>query len=219
MWKLRSGDPCTVDEDDCALSPNYPQSYSNDQSCKLHVLGATGTVPAIRVVSFETESYFDTLTVNGEIFSGTTGPEGLVVPSGSIDWLSDGSVTKQGWKLCPAEGPPSTLLPTPAPPTTAPWIKVSGPCTVDTDGCALSPNYPGKYGNNEECYILILNPAAFPIQVSDFDTEKDYDFLTVDGESYSGATFPGDVIPTGFISWASDSSVTRSGWKLCPSQR
>lgn len=214
MWEVRSG-PCTVDEEACALSPNYPGTYNNEQSCELHVLGVPGTVPAIRVVSFDTESFFDKLTVNGFVFSGTTGPQG-VVPSGSIDWSSDFSVTSTGWKLCPGDVP-SPPVPTPAPTGDAAWGVVSGPCTVDNDGCALSPNYPESYGNDQFCEIQILDTAAFPILAPSFNTESNYDILTVNGQSYSGGMGPSGVVPTGFISWSSDFSVTYSGWKLCPS--
>lgn len=219
MWRVRLGDPCTVDEEDCALSPNYPQNYGNGEKCRLDVLGDPETRPAIRVESFNTEDGYDMLTVNGMVFDGTTGPEGLV-PSGSIDWVSDGSVTKGGWKLCPAKVPPPTVLPTPAP-TAAPeaWRVILGPCTVESDGCARSPNYPGNYDNDEGCVIEVLNPSAFPIQVSNFDTEYGYDILTVNGRKYSGATSPSGEMPTGYITWDSDGSVTRPGWKLCPSGR
>merc|ERR1719460_2724342 len=48
-----------------------------------------------------------------------------------------------------------------------------------------------------------------------FDTERGYDKLVVNGATYDGRSGPEGVIPNGVISWTSDSSVTRSGWKIC----
>jgi hypothetical protein len=72
--------------------------YGNSQSCVISVLGNVG---AITVEAFSTESGYDKLTVNGMAYSGSAGPQGVTpTPSVNITWLSDGSVTKAGWKIC-----------------------------------------------------------------------------------------------------------------------
>merc|ERR1712194_16080 len=66
----------------------------------------------IQVESFETESNFDYLDVNGMEYDGTTGPNG-VTPTADIFWYSDESVVRSGWRLCAeAPAPTSTLTTT-----------------------------------------------------------------------------------------------------------
>lgn len=51
---------------------------------------------------------------------------------------------------------------------------ITGPCTVDSEGCAMSPNYPSDYGSDESC---TLAAPAVPLIVASFQTETDYDIL------------------------------------------
>merc|ERR1711948_115926 len=41
------------------------------------------------------------------------------------------------------------------------------------------------------------------------------DILTVNGVAYSGRKGPSGIVPTGVISWSSDSNAQDMGWKLC----
>jgi len=77
----------------CVTSPNYPQSYTDNQACTIT------TSRALKVVAFQTEACCDKLTVNGKTYSGSIGPA-EVTPTGPFHWTSDHSVTKSGWKLC-----------------------------------------------------------------------------------------------------------------------
>merc|ERR1719245_3009531 len=100
--------------------------------------------------------------------------------------------------------------PTPAPPP-GDWTVSGSGCTV-VGNCIQSKNHPGNYGNNEACTIK-ANNVAFTVEA--FDTESRYDFLTVGGVPYSGSSGPTSGSYPGDISWSSDYSVVRSGWKLC----
>lgn len=40
------------------------------------------------------------------------------------------------------------------------WSVVSGPCTIDSDDCILSPGYPENYGNNQQCKAGALSLEA-----------------------------------------------------------
>jgi len=101
-----------------------------------------------------------------------------------------------------------------------PWLPSSGACTVDANGCIMSPNYKrssfNQYGVNQTCAFTVT--GSYAIDVKDFNTEKTYDFLTVNGNKYSGGSgnSPVGVVPSGKITWLSDSSVTNFGWMLCP---
>jgi len=102
----------------------------------------------------------------------------------------------------------------------------SGPCTV-TDGgaCVQSPNYPSHYANRGRCEIL---PPGEAFSAEWFDTESGYDYLTVDGRRFQGRrrrygtssrthTYvgPNSVSSSAPITWTSDGSVTRKGFRIC----
>merc|ERR1711920_559497 len=104
-----------------------------------------------------------------------------------------------------------TQVPTPAPPPGT-WT-VSGTGCTKVGNCIQSNNHPGSYGNNEACTIDANNEA---FTVDAFSTESGYDYLTMsDGVAYSGTNGPPSGTYSGVITWASDYSVTNSGWKLC----
>jgi len=108
-----------------------------------------------------------------------------------------------------AGGAPAPV-PTPAPPPGS-WT-VSGTGCTKVGNCIQSNNHPSEYGNNEACTIS-ANNVAFTVDA--FNTESGYDFLIVGGASYSGTSGPANGSYNGDITWSSDYSVTRSGWKLC----
>lgn len=189
---------------DCIESPNYPNPYDNLQSCTIVASRATH----LAVEAFDVEFSWDTLTVNGIPYSGTTGPAG-VVATGVIEWASDYSVTRGGWRVCDSGMEPTTTSP---PPATGTWSLVSGPC-VETGNCISSSGHPSNYGNGESCEISI--DGAVQLDVQAFDTESGYDRLLVNGQIYQGNNGPQNVVATGSINWNSDSSVTKSGWKIC----
>jgi len=226
MWASIVG-ACTLDGA-CVESPNYPNYYSTDQSCTIQI--DLNAAAPIEVESFNTESYFDRLTVNGRAYSGTNGPSG-VIPTANIQWASDFSVQKSGWRLCAgipgvtsSPTPAPTSSPTPAPtssPTLAPgtsaymWAGITGACTLD-GACVQSPNYPGYYNSDQTCTLEINTKVAGPIMVQSFDTESYFDRLVVNGMAYSGRRRrPSGITPTTNIYWASDFSIQRSGWRLC----
>jgi len=110
----------------------------------------------------------------------------------------------------PAPSPPAPA-PTPAP-LPGDWSVFGEGCT-ESGSCIQSKNHPGNYGNGQACTIELT--GAVDIRVDAFNTESRYDFLTLGGTSYSGGSGPPSGEYTGIISWASDGSVTKSGWKLC----
>jgi hypothetical protein len=88
---------CSVDESGCLLSPHHPQQYGSDQDCVVAVFNRANL--HIKVITFDTEELYDTLTVNDVKYGGSQGPEG-VAPTGNIQWHSDYSIAGTGWKLC-----------------------------------------------------------------------------------------------------------------------
>ena len=100
-FTLVSG-PCTIDAEGCALSPNWPRRYDDNQNCSLETnLAGWG-----RTTHFETELYFDYLYVSYWAFSGDVGVLDYYLPAQSpISFTSDGHRKKSGWRLCLFEGP------------------------------------------------------------------------------------------------------------------
>eukprot|EP00959_Pyramimonas_sp_CCMP1952_P299851 6271937-Pyramimonas_sp.AAC.1 len=123
------------------------------------------TAVPIIVESFDTEAFFDYLTVNGLEYSGTSGPDG-VTPTGSMMWSSDFTVQSSGWRLCVALPPTPARPPTPAPPPTPVpqhmWAAIVGKCTLEGT-CVQSANYPQNYSADEYCAIEIDMATAVPI--------------------------------------------------------
>jgi hypothetical protein len=95
-WAVASG-PCTKTVTDCILSPNYPLAYGNNEKCVIGV--NVNEIQYVTAEVFSTEVGYDTLTINGEIYSGTTGPY-YVKPMGPIVWSSDSELPDSGWRLC-----------------------------------------------------------------------------------------------------------------------
>jgi len=109
IWDSVSGGGCQKCGN-CLCTYNYPGSYSNHQSCT-----ATSTAQdTLNLDTFNTEHNYDILTVGGSLcgkFSGTAGPDGFIGLNEVINWHSDFSVIRKGWRLC-GTGLASSLMDT-----------------------------------------------------------------------------------------------------------
>lgn len=79
------------------LSPNWPSYYGDKHKCKIKIKNPNGA--KLQVVDFLLEHRYDFLTVNHKKYTGSTGPMDTVA-KGTIEWSSDYSVKKTGWKIC-----------------------------------------------------------------------------------------------------------------------
>jgi len=93
-WSV-TGSGCRL-IDNCIQSNNHPGNYGNNEECTIRAHEVV-----ISVDAFNTESRYDFLTMGGTSYSGTSGPSNGAF-SGTIEWASDYSVVKSGWKLCKA---------------------------------------------------------------------------------------------------------------------
>ena len=86
------------------------------------------------------------------------------------------------------------------------------------EGNCCSNNLAGSiYGNNEDC-IFRLNGISGILVFEQFQTESvSYDYLTINGVRYGGSTAPTGLLGAvaSEISWHTDSSVARQGFKVC----
>ena len=100
------GGPCGV-HDMCLESPNYPSPYGPNKSC----VASLPAFSTIRIDDFVTEKYFDPLTINGYMYSGSGLNKASTVLWSNISWSSDGwnnisNGTHLRWKIC-LEKPPT----------------------------------------------------------------------------------------------------------------
>jgi len=109
-------------------------------------------------------------------------------------------------------GPPTPAPPTPAPPPPGTWELTGSGCEMEGD-CISSLNHPASYGNGEACNVQLYGDISLRFEA--FNTEARYDILTVGGTGYSGTSGPASGSYSGRLSWASDYSVVRTGWKVC----
>jgi len=207
--------PCEVVGKDCVQSPNYPDKYASNQECDIMIAADKWANKAIDVVDFQTELDYDVLVVNGEQYHGDVGPQGAT-PAGALRWSSDASEEARGWKLCGVDKGSVTTQPPPVQHTL--FAVVEGGCQVVGlhSHCVQSPNYPRRYRNSEFCRISVGGDwTGKHIEVEQFKTEKNFDYLTVNGERYAGRRGPEGVMPTTDLEWVSDDSKRGKGWKIC----
>lgn len=86
-------------------------------------------------------------------------------------------------------------------------------CQIDSRGCATDG--PGEHGDNEDCTIRV--PSSGRLTATQFDTERNFDYVTIGGARYEGTAGPdGVAVAAGStFTWRSDGSVTNAGWTIC----
>jgi hypothetical protein len=115
--------PCELTNDGTCVTDG-PGEYGNDERCLMHAM-MTVTLSAS---AFNTEHGFDYVTIGGTLYSGTSGPNGVVMAAGeTFTWFSDASNTRSGFVICASSAPqlvppkppapPPPLAPPPVPPT------------------------------------------------------------------------------------------------------
>lgn len=192
----------------CITSPNYPDNYGPDGSCAIDMASPS----LLQVNDFSTEAVWDTLVVNGNNYSGSTGPVG-VTADGQISWSSDGDGQDKGWSICVGI-PTAAPTPPPTPSPTSHIIMIQGQCDIVGD-CVQSPNYPANYGSYQSCTISFRSDGT--LLVDHFATENAFDYVLLDGNTYSGLSGPDDqpVTSDSVLFWSSDYSTTHKGWRMC----
>ena len=80
----------------------------------------------------------------------------------------------------------------------------------------VCPYHVTAQGNNELCNIMVAD-AGHISAVGTFATESGYDYLTIDGQGYTGGARPSEVLlqAGAVITWESDGSQGAAGWTIC----
>ena len=93
---------------------------------------------------------------------------------------------------------------------------VDGPCNLDrSQQCIARGIGRSGYENDETCVIKALE--EFYLNCTFFETETDWDYLSIDGVQFDSVRCPKGrkVNQETDIRWTSDSSVTAGGWEIC----
>ena len=123
----------------------------------------------LAVKSFELESGYDFLYVDGASYTSVNGPDGVAVNRSSlVTFSSDYSVTAAGFEICFSDQPPvpaPTSMPVLAPTVTSasPVVLVSGLCGLDSDSCMTSPNFPSTFFSSQTCEVSLLGVDGCPL--------------------------------------------------------
>ena len=102
-----------------------------------------------------------------------------------------------------------------------PWYITGDGCVMHRDCISSSTATPlggtPTYRNDASCTISIIDTLELTVEY--FETELNVDTLTLGGATYSGAIGPKSGRYFGEISWSSDATIARPGWKLCKKPR
>ena len=90
--------PCTS-VGPCVRSPNYPHNYPDDKACTLRPMGgvALSVTAGFKTYGswsydedYKCNSYSDYLSIDGQQFCGSQGPDGIIPSGADITWYTDG---------------------------------------------------------------------------------------------------------------------------------
>ena len=98
------------------------------------------------------------------------------------------------------------------------WEIVSGSdyCQIVDDGRCVTDGYD-NYGNSESCEVRALR--GMTLVTMEWAVESCCDYITVDGIQYKSSGPQGVYVGSGYeLTWTSDGSVTRAGFKVCSNQ-
>ncbi|VDI54376.1 cubilin [Mytilus galloprovincialis] len=158
------------------FSPNYPSNYHLTVDCYYYITVATGYIIEFIIKDFRTESccdylkVYDGTTINqellvdlrGHVSAGTVGMS--TTNKMMIHFHSDGTVTDYGFD--------------------AQYITLSQSCGgyhTEMAGSFNSPNFPGTYPINSNCYYYITVTPGFVIRIifKNFQTDSGFAFVKV----------------------------------------
>ena len=89
-------------------------------------------------------------------------------------------------------------------------------CQLSQNGACVTDGI-GVHANSEQCTVRATQ--LFYASASYFDTEVNFDYITISGTRFSGRAGPINQLmtPGTTMSWRSDASVTRGGFTICAS--
>ena len=155
-WQIVSGASYCQLTQNGACVHDGAGNHGNNERCTV-----TALVPLFASATlFNTETFFDYITIGSTRYSGTTGPMNVYMPAGaSLTWRTDGSVYRTGFEICattaesPSNPPPSPPS-LPAPPSSPPC-----PPTAPPPPPSFAPSPPPPLPPQCACDILIVTSS------------------------------------------------------------
>ena len=155
-WRVTSGASYCQLTQNGACVHDGAGNHGNNERCTV-----TALVPLFASATlFNTETFFDYITIGSTRYSGTTGPMNVYMPAGaSLTWRTDGSVYRTGFEICattaesPSNPPPSPPS-LPAPPSSPPC-----PPTAPPPPPSFAPSPPPPLPPQCACDILIVTSS------------------------------------------------------------
>ena len=152
---------CITSHDGRCVTDGVGAAYGSSEDCVIEVL----TTGLLYSTQFDTERGLDRLTVDGEQYSGTAGPTGIMVIANEtiISWHSDHSVgrsgERSGWIVCWVD---ATLSPTSSSPTGSPTVSPISPTVSPTRSPTSAPttSSPSQSPSQTPTEALRLDPAC-----------------------------------------------------------
>jgi len=220
-WEFVGDAGNCIIEDECILSHAGAGSnpYAEYQFCTFKSKLAGELVKD----SFNTEDGYDFLTIHSIRYSGGSSNLPFTVnvsPGDELTWLSDNTNQGLGFKLCLCLGDCPTLPPLDHQDSMF-WARNSdwqeGECVIENE-CIKSHAGAGvvNYQNSEDCSFT--SKYAGKLVAKSFDTERNWDYLRIDGQSMHGTIddFPEVMVSPGDpVVWDSDNYVVELGFEVC----
>ena len=189
---------------------------------------------AVASTVFDTEERYDFVTIQGVQYSGGNAID-TTVPAGNfvVKFNSDGSSTKGGftllWRCLETITAPATSATTSVTtPTTTEATTVATTTPAATTGpAATTPSIQAttesgeirheNYSDNEDLeWPITTNCNEVRLWSTAFDTETNYDYVTIESQRYSGTTGITVTVPAGnfVVQFHSDGSSSKTGFVL-----
>ncbi|XP_013387554.1 serine protease hepsin [Lingula anatina] len=224
-------------------STNYPYDYSNNENCEwifnagpdgwLYLGFATFDIEDHSSCNYDYVKVFDGDTELGK-FCGNTRPADFIRNTASlrVEFRTDSSIAKGGFRAGFVMGPAPTTTPAPATTTTTPSPNGCGGTLTATAtvGIFQSPDYPSNYPHSQNCEWTISTELDDPITLT-FDvfsleshSSCNYDAVEIFEVSggqetskgkYCGTNRPDEIIlydGSFKVVFTSDSSVSNTGF-------
>jgi Leucine-rich repeat (LRR) protein/plastocyanin len=222
-WDLfaANNSECDIDPEDCIKSHSSAGAgidYRNHGYCRFRAKQPGN----LTVVLFDTDIRYggDHLSVGGKDYSGTIGPDGILVEAGDlVTWDSDNSHTDAGFIVCMA-GSNMTDAFGPLVKSSTYWdlfAATDTECDIDPEGCIKSHSSAGASTYEKNMYCRFRAKQSGNLTVALFDT-RDSGYLTVDGTDYSYRIGPEDisVVAGDIVTWNSKGyDIHGSGFIVC----
>ncbi|XP_078494029.1 cubilin [Ciona intestinalis] len=206
-------------------SPNYPNNYPNNADCTWTITATDGMRVQLNLIRLSTERNYDYLTISSDgtqlaRISGTYSNR-IYTSIGNtltLRFTSDRSVTRTGFNATFVEYQHVATT------TTAALTCGYNAVATSTSQSITSPNYPNNYPNNADCTWTITANDGMGIKFNlhIFETERNYDYITVFSNGTQLARLSGSHLKTTYIlsenslniRFTTDSSITRSGFNV-----